>query len=291
MAQHKLVNYKFLREHQNYLAHNLGHIHVNTFGDLKIHKETSLRLFLETQQVWSSFPISWRKLSSRSIRWRTYLQNDHLINSVCVGYNKWATITNITLKDLKNRLLSRLTSPKSNTDLNRKFNTMLSEEINPFIINNQMTSNKSLKSVQYKILHNAYPTMRHLFFWRIKPNPNCAHCNVPETTEHAIWHCYIAQEAITTLRDLLSRSQYVLQTISKEDFLYGIPNAHALNVIFTLIKRALILQRENKILLTEVFIKQLIKNEFNVEKYIATKNGKIRNFNRKWGYLSRVLNN
>ena len=70
--------------------------------------------------------------------------------------------------------------------------------------------------------------------------------------------------------------------ITKERFLYGIKLQPAISMIFTLFKRSLILQREEKNIITEETIKDIIMNEYNVEKYIATKHDSLNKFNARW---------
>ena len=53
-------------------------------------------------------------------------------------------------------------------------------------------------------------------------------------------------------------------------------------MIFTLFKRSLILQREEKNIITEETIKEIIMKEYNVEKYIATKQDSLLKFNVRW---------
>jgi hypothetical protein len=53
-------------------------------------------------------------------------------------------------------------------------------------------------------------------------------------------------------------------------------------MIFTLIKRSLILQREEKNTITEESINKIILQEYNVEKYIATKQDSLHKFNARW---------
>ena len=132
-----------------------------------------------------------------------------------------------------------------------------------------MTSNVALRNVQYKILHNTYPTMKHLFLWRIKESPNCTACQTPETTIHAVWDCNIAQTAINNLLPIYrtaKRNQNLI--ISKEDFVYGLRNDGATSTIFTLLKKKLILQRERKQVVTPEEIILMIKEEMAIEKYI-----------------------
>jgi predicted nucleic acid-binding OB-fold protein len=60
------------------------------------------------------------------------------------------------------------------------------------------------------------------------------------------------------------------------------PNKDALNTLLTLIKRTLILQREDKQTLTCEDIKRIIKQQQELEKYIAKKNNKVTKHQKKW---------
>jgi hypothetical protein len=70
--------------------------------------------------------------------------------------------------------------------------------------------------------------------------------------------------------------------ITKEKFLYGVKSKPVISMIFTLIKRSLILQREEKIVITEETINKIISQEYKVEKYIATKQDSMHKFNARW---------
>ncbi len=198
--------------------------------------------------------------------------------------NKWVKLKNIDLKQIKKRLISQILKPKTITELNTKYNTNLQENENPFIACHKMTKNVPLRNVQYKILHNAYPTMKHLFHWRIKNSPNCTTCNTPETTIHAIWECNIASQTIqnlqTTLNTILTNRRDT--QITKENFFYGYKNQPVMNMIFAALKRSLILQREDKNVITVDRIEDIITKEYNVEKYIATKQDLVNKFNARW---------
>jgi len=261
---------------------NLRRRGVNTFGQLKIYKENNVSL--EAFQLWNSFPIYWRSLAGRSRRWDTYINPDNNGNEICIDTNKWVNTRLIDLKQIKKRLISQILKPKSITDLNLKYNTHIQESENPFTTCFKMTKNVPLRNVQYKILHNAYPTMKHLFHWKIKPSPNCGFCNVPETTIHAIWECSIATQTIQNLQRTLNTilSNQRQSNITKDKFLYGIKSQPAISMIFTQLNRSLILQREEKNMKTEEKIRELIMKEYNVEKYIATKQDCLTKFNARW---------
>ena len=167
--------------------------------------------------------------------------------------------------------------------LDNKFNiTNSGDTTNPFITCRRMTQDVKLRNVQYKILHNIYPTMKHLHTWRIKNSPDCATCLIPETISHAVWECQIAQQSINNLKELYRALNNKSLVLDKKSVIYGIQNKAALNTILTLIKRALILQREDKKTLTCEDIKHLIKQQYNIEDYIAKKKNKLPKHLRKW---------
>jgi len=290
MSNHNLSRSQYINNNQKFMVENLRRRGVNTFGQLKIFKENNVSL--EAFQLWNSFPIYWRSLAGRSRRWDTYVDPNFCANEICTDMNKWVNHKLVDLKQIKKRLMSQILKPKTIIELNTKYNTNIQEDNNPFITCFKMTKNVPLRGVQYKILHNAYPTMKHLFHWRIKASPNCTQCNIPETTIHAIWDCNIARQTIENLQRvlntvLINRRQ---DQITKERFLYGLKSSPAISMIFTLIKRGLILQREEKSIITEETINKIILQEFNVEKYIATKQDTMHRFNTRWKDFSLINN-
>jgi len=282
MANHNLFSSQYINNNQKFMVENLRRRGVNTFGQLKIYKENNVSL--EAFQLWNSFPVYWRSLAGRSRRWDTYVDPNFHANEICIDTNKWVNLKLVDLKQIKKRIISQILKPKTTMDLNIKYNTNVQEDENPFITCFKMTKNVPLRNVQYKILHNAYPTMKHLFHWRIKASPNCTFCNIPESTIHAIWECNIAKQTIENLQRVLNTTLINSSQcqITKERFLYGIKSQPAISMIFTLIKRSLILQREDEIIITEETINKIILQEVNVEKYIATKQDSMHKFNARW---------
>jgi len=70
--------------------------------------------------------------------------------------------------------------------------------------------------------------------------------------------------------------------ITKEKFLYGIATLPVISMIYTLLKRRLILQREEKVTLTQQQIKKIIKEEYKIEKHISTRHKKEKKIAKRW---------
>jgi len=160
------------------------------------------------------------------------------------------------------------------------------------------TKDVKLQNIQYKILHNIYPTMKHLHTWKIKESPNCSHCNVQEDLKHAIYLCPIAMDCWDKLKTLIGG---YIQDLSYKDILIGTSAGNdrmnlsksmkfALDTIIILLKQRLILQREEKRHLTIIEISNVIDNLLKIDKYIAIKNKNMSKYNAKYNWLETIVN-
>ena len=124
--------------------------------------------------------------------------------------------------------------------------------------------------------------MKHLHTWKIKDTPNCANCQIPETIAHAVWECPVAQQTINNLTTVYNAINNTHLTLDKKSVIYGIRNKAAVNTILTVIKRALILQREEKQILSCEEIKRLIKQQCDIELFIARKKNNQQKHVKRW---------
>jgi hypothetical protein len=280
LHNHQLLHSQHINAQQKFMVKNLRRHGIDTFGKLKAAKDGNAypRIQLESFQIWHSFPRHWRQVISRSHR--NY--NEEEDPQVLIDYNKWRNNKTITTKELRQRIQQLTVAKKTVEMLNTKFNILAPVDINPFLICKKMTQDIKLRNVQYKILHNIYPTMKHLHTWKIKESPNCTNCQCPETTEHAVWECNIAQETFQNFARIYAEINNKTLALDKQNVIYGMPNKDALNTLLTLIKRTLILQREDKQTLTCEDIKRIIKQQQELEKYIAKKNNKVTKHQKKW---------
>jgi len=145
-----------------------------------------------------------------------------------------------------------------------------------------ITSIKALQNVQYKLLHNVYPTQMHLCRWKIKENDLCAVCNVTETLKHAIYECNLAKESIKNFEFIINRTLNVNIKLTYADVLLGISTTKTNNVLLKadqllidelliIIKRAIILQRENKRILSINELIMEIKKQLRIRKIMGKK--------------------
>jgi exonuclease III len=283
LANHQLKNCPEITDRQLYMVQNLRSIGITKLSDLKNNNVQVGRCMLERFQIWNSLPISWRKLINNSTRFQSYKVDEWDTQTISIGLNKWIQIEKLQTKQIYNRVTKYKTKETSLEVLNTKHNTNIQQDtISPFITCYKMTNNVRLRIVQFKILHNIYPTMKHLHTWGIKPSPNCLHCNVPETLNHAIWECEIAQQTLMNFNNLNLDLNIRDEIITREIMLFGKPRNNALNVILTLIKQQLILQRETKYVLTQTMLKTMIRRELKIEHIISLKTNSECRFNAKW---------
>jgi len=244
-------------------------------------------------QIYNTFPASWRSLVNNTRRRHGELQDE-----VYVDVNKWVPISNITLKILTNSF-----KPKSNLNINehlqRKHDGIVIENLikNPFLTIRNIHKDVKIRNLNYKMLHNIYPTMHHLFKWKIKETENCSICNCKETLKHATYDCRIATETISSLCSVV-KNRYRINsnvTLNYENILFGVSSTRntlylrakekvAIDVVITLIKQRLILQRENKVEISIDDVNSIFEERKNIERYIAVKNRSLINVN-SWGTM------
>lgn len=290
-------NYPFkgshlLNKNQSNLVRKLNNVNIYTYGDLlrESINRTKPASWFEVMQISNSFPQIWKTY------WKS---KTTLTGRESVMYptnqNIWKTHTNITTKSIRDMLFTQCYNSTDDIlrHIERKHNiTIQNEEQNPFLYIKNITKEESLKNVQYKMLHNIYPTAVHLHKWKLSNSPNCSSCNSPETLIHAIFTCDIAKQTIINFKNVIYVHCGIRLDIGESDMLTGIRTSstinNALNCILIIIKRRLVLQRQDKSILSETEIEKLIKMQINKEKYIAVKNNQIISHQKRWGTMINI---
>jgi len=261
--------------HMNNMLKRLKQKGINTLIDL--HRErytpTNPTISLDCFLVYSKVPESWKQLLVKS-------RKVHLnLNNFSYALNKSKEINQIKQREIYNRLTENLGIQNITSFLNTKHNLNENNIEHAFSNIKRMTSIKSLQNVQYKLLHNIYPTQIHLYKWKIKDNDKCSYCDQTETLKHAIFDCNIAS---STLRNAETIMNVILKTnlsLTYTDVLVGLSvdsNYNSINKkmklwideILIIIKRKLILQRENKRIITTNEIETLISGHNKLLNYI-----------------------
>jgi len=301
IQNNELVNNPFTNINQQAMITRLITYNIQTFGDLYKEKQLSRfpNLFLDVFQIFNTYPIEWRTLITKSNRNHRPIEYE-----IPIYLNKWQKVNSLTIKHISKYLNTSIRLESIDAYLIRKHRiSQVDHHIyqnikNPFLELKKTTTDMKLKNVQFKILHNIYPTMKHLYIWKIKETPNCNHCGIEETLKHAIYDCEIARNCWAKFAVIfgqhninLKYEDILLGTRSRLSILNSINDTErsALDTILILIKQRLILQREEKRNLLDNELHNLIMNWVKIERYNAIKNNKELKFNKKWKWLEDIL--
>jgi hypothetical protein len=206
------------------------------------------------------------------------MNNDGLI---AIKENIRKKLDKISLKEIVTRLKNNHTESPMSTYIANKHNLQTENSTdNPFSTLRSTTKEVKLKNVQYKILHNIYPTQKHLFKWKLSDTPYCHYCkNEVETIMHAIHYCPIAMETKANLERHIKNEFDIDLVISPLETLFGIGNdtnynlsnkqKSIINTLLIIIKRKLILQRENKLIISLNEIKNFAQFQMKLDSYIS----------------------
>jgi hypothetical protein len=205
--------------------------------------------------------------------------------------NIWKHITNVKTSDIKKRLMTSNKEINIRTYLNNRHNIdMNSNDRNPFITINKVTKEVKLTDLNYKLLHNIYPTMYHLHKWGIKEDNKCIQCKVPDNLIHSIYECNIAKATWDNFKETTNELlNYEIGNLTYKNVLLGISNnsnynyqdiTYGIDTIMLLIKRKLILQREEKRIISTEEIRKIIFDQITLEKRFKLKKTDLK---KRWG--------
>jgi len=289
-----LIHNPFTNIHQKPLINRLLVYNINNL--ISLHQEKQVNrfpnLFLEKYQIYNSFPIEWRKLLSQTNRIHA-----NVIDEIPIGLNKWQHLSKISLKDISIRISMEkvLISPNDIITKRHKENLYTNEYSNPFTVTRMGQKDIRLRNIQFKILHNIYPTMKHLFTWKIKETPNCSLCLVPETLKHAIFECPVAKRVWENLKEILNLdyvfvySDILMGLSTTNSIRFGKRKSYSFDTLLILLKQKLILQRENKIHIDRDQIVNLIFSRIKIEKYNSMRYKRERHFETKWKWIENIV--
>ena len=155
--------------------------------------------------------------------WRNHDLNDWNMNQEPTFCDE--KISNLTTKSIRHNLVNeREKLPHSISFWSRKFNDV---EIMPyFLLLYNCTKETRLRTLQWKILHNIYPTNILLFKMGKKDSDNCDYCNVRDFIEHFFCDCIVVRQIWHVLEEkieLILGHHFALSEIHK---LFGVTKAN-----------------------------------------------------------------
>jgi hypothetical protein len=139
---------------------------------------------------------------------------------------------------------------------------------------------------QYRINQNILATNRILYKMKIVESPICTFCkDKEESLVHVLWECEKVQELIQEFESWVD-SKSVSLNFNKKSFLLGLTSNTLTNLVYNniliLIKFYIYKTRCENGNLAIVSLKSFLLKEYEVQKFIQTKNGKFNEFINSW---------
>ena len=160
----------------------------------------------------------------------------------------------------------------------------------------QVTTESSLRSVQYKILNNILYLNEKLFKFKIVASPLRSLCKLHnETMIHLFSTCRVTLTLSELLRSWISGTGTLLpESMDPQTIILGAwntktPDFVIINHIILLFKRYMNLKRENNCCINIFGIKNFIKHTERIEHKTAFNKDKLDTHYKKWDKLLPVL--
>jgi len=273
IQNHKLENSKLFNVEMNNSISRLKQKGIITINDIRKERLDNKypSLAMDCHMLYHKIPKEWKLLVDKS-----RINHSYEIPLISQDINKCKQFNQITQKDIYLRLLGSPFITSINTYLATKHNIQGESIDHAFRNIKKVSKSKILQNIQFKLLHNIYPTQKHLYKWKIKDSPLCHYCGIEENLEHVLFSCEIASRTILNFREILQDMKNTRIEFTFKDILVGF--ACNQNVTYTLkekllideliiiLKRKLILQRENKRVIEKPELNNMIKEQYNIYK-------------------------
>ena len=152
-----------------------------------------------------------------------------------------------------------------------------------------LTNVPKYRSFQYRLLHRAVVTNIQLKHWNLKAEDLCSFCDMErETYKHFFATCHVSKSVWKIAEDIICELSGCLSnqiSCGVENILLCTVNsnpAHISNFICVIYKQFLYSCRCRKLRPNPGNFKNIVNHIKNMENYIAVRNGKITQFNKKW---------
>ena len=151
----------------------------------------------------------------------------------------------------------------------------------------KVTNVPKYRSFQYRLLQRALVTNINLFTWGMIPNDLCTFCSDSrETITHLLWDCIVIKQLWKDVIDYICTRFHPKKL--KVDVIAILQNSlvprtdHVINFICLITKQYIYRQKCMKKPISMYELKANIARIESIEKYIAIKNGRLQQHNRKW---------
>ena len=146
-----------------------------------------------------------------------------------------------------------------------------------------------LRYFQFKILHRYIGVNENLYKFGYVDSNLCTFCNVEiESIPHLFWQCDISTRFWKDVQDhvlkkyvTLTMKDVILGILDIDSSIYNFVNLHAKQYIYN--------ARCNDHRLNVTAFKKQLKNIYTIEKYIAEKNDRVEEWQRKWNSINMWL--
>ena len=201
------------------------------------------------------------------------------LTHVYLGKDFFVPINEVTVKQLQvvlKRALAKVETP----DYCTKLNIEEFDKSQITIVRKQVT-NVQLRNIFYRLINKDFFTGERMLRFKMVNSDLCKQCNEVETFRHLLWECSCTKETWRNFNSILSRKGLDNERINSYSDIFKFTSSAATTTIrLKIINQFIQINRHNK--LGEDKILNIIKEIMSKEKYIASKNNRQHQYNKKW---------
>ena len=148
-----------------------------------------------------------------------------------------------------------------------------------------------LQSFHFKVIHRYLACQSNLYKWKKAPSPSCLCCGIVDSIEHHLFLCVRLQHFWDELFTWLASIFSVRIDFGVTDIIFGLKNEneditiHVFNYCILYAKYYIYSSKVNEKRVCLSDYKSGIKIRLEIEKYIATSQNKLKDYNSTWNLI------
>jgi hypothetical protein len=199
-----------------------------------------------------------------------------------IGNNQFIKSKDITVKELQKLLKEALRKTSTvQYEENLKIESFDRKSLTTI---RKVVSNVKLRNIYYRLINNDFFCKTRMVKFKMIEDYKCDRCGEEENSRHLLWDCWGAKVGWSSLNEILVKKGLEQFMVSSYEELYNFDLPGSIcSIKLRIINELIQIVRPRH--LDAIKIERIIKNTMNVEKYIATKNNKIKHFEKRWQYF------
>jgi len=256
----------------------MKHEGIDTLNELIIEEEFTLASakLSNIRAIKSKFPVELLKIAQN---YNGEINNKTCLTHFYIGSNLFVPITDTSVKTIQ-QILKLALNKTEVVEYTKKLG-IENFDTDCIIETRRHVKNVKLRNIFFRLINKDFFTRERMLKFKMVNDSDCERCGLEETTKHLLWDCRDTRMMWESYNNILSEGGLSQFSVENYNDVYKFNCTGAVSTVkLKLINELIQINRPRYMNLDKV--KNIIRNLYNTEKYIAIKNKNDVKHNKRW---------